>query len=288
MAPISKTNSAEQHPFLHRWDFLLDDGGWSEDGSNMKKLCSVATIEEFWPYMNSMQMSMLKICQQENPLFSLRMFRSDIKPVWEDSHNKYGGKWVIPCTDMSAQDILAKYTEVVMNLVGESFCRKGAACGVILAFRKNGRKEIHIWVDTVPADKEQEGAFLKSLLRLDGFINFRPHDWNIAKVDTFRPRSGSILSDVSEEAAPSSPQFSQSTLAAKTCITLAPKTVSLTPHTIRILAAPQPAAKFSLSPQTSRSNSPTRISLSPQTSRSNSPSRPTAISRISLKPQTCR
>lgn len=98
----------------------------------------------------------------------------------------FGGKWVVSCSKNSSDQIWEQWVEVGMCVIGESFCRDGAMCGAVLSFRSKGRKEIHIWVDTVPANIEDERLFLKGLLGVDS-AQFRAHDKGIAKVDKRKP-----------------------------------------------------------------------------------------------------
>ena len=103
-----------------KWDFFLDNGGanWSSNSEvylrTMKKLCRVDTVQSFWTYMNGMEKNLLKICTQPNPTFTLRMFRSDIRPIWEDKANKHGGKWVVTCSKLDPTVIWGIWQELYL------------------------------------------------------------------------------------------------------------------------------------------------------------------------------
>jgi len=244
---VTETLRQEELPFENQWNYFLDNGAWVENPDDylkvMKKLCSVSTIQDFWRYLNGMKQSMFKIMSQASPEFSLRMFRSDTKPIWEDTRNTFGGRWVIHCSTLDHVSIWSLWQEMLMCVAGESFCRKDAVCGCVLYFRSNGRKELHLWVDSIPADFEREKQFLSSLLSTDA-LHFRAHDKTVAKIDSRAVRT--ILSVHPEE--PS--------VAVKSSF------ISLKPHTFRRESQSTPP----LSPQTSPSLSPqTTPSLSPQT-----------------------
>lgn len=237
----------QELPFEHAWNFFLDNGTWAENPEDylnvMKKLCNVSTIQDFWRYLNGMKQSMFKIMSQASPEFSLRMFRSDTKPIWEDTRNHYGGRWVISCSTLDTVSIWSLWQEMLMSVAGESFCRNEAVCGCVLYFRSNGRKEIHLWVDSIPADLECEKQFLSNLLSI-GTLHFRAHDKNLAKVDTRHSKSV-MYTHQEVPVAGTSP------------------IISLKPQTF---ARSSTSSPLSLSPQTSPALSPqTTPSLSPQT-----------------------
>lgn len=235
-------------PLEHKWDFFLDNGGWATDGdylSVMKRLGTVGSIQQFWNHHNGMQQSMVKICSQPS-LFSLRLFRNDIKPIWEDESNRCGGKWVIPCSTMEPFALWALWQEVLMCAVGGTFARKGAVCGCILSYRKNGRKEIHIWVDRTPADLIGERSFVQELFRFQALPFFRAHDRNCAKVDT-RSSCCSVVSEDSDEERARSARTSRSASPTRETIRLSPQTsANSSPSNTPVRLSPQVSPQFGI------------------------------------------
>lgn len=279
MVAKTVTNNVEQLPFEHQWNYYLDNGSWAEKPEDyltvMTKLCTVATIQQFWQYMNGMQQSMLKILDQASPVFSLRMFRSDVKPIWEDKHNTHGGKWIIPLATTTPESFWKMWEELTMCVVGESFCRKSSVCGVVLSGRP-GRKNIEVWTDSTPTDIETEKQFLQKLLGTAS-LWFKAHDTTLARVDVraaVEPCAAVlrlIKIDEDPSAAATATTWSR---ASRTSSVSSTSSTSSAP----VCLSPQ---SFSLSPQTSAKTSP---SSSSKTSPSISPL--SAHRTISLKPQT--
>jgi len=222
-----------------QWEFFLDNGSWAENPDEyltvMKRLCTVSSIQNFWTYVNWMKQTMMKVCTPEaTDKFSLRMFRSGVRPIWEDQNNRYGGKWIIPFRDenMDSHDMWVRWQEVLMCLVGGTFCRDNAICGCVLAAKANGRKEIQIWVDSCPADLESEKRFLMRLCSVDD-LWFRKHEINLARVDT-RSRANSINS-IPEENPQITAGSSFRPTQHKTQYKAPTPILSLAPQTVRIL-----------------------------------------------------
>lgn len=258
-------------PLEQTWNYFLDNGSWP---AVMTKLGSVSTVQDFWRYMNSMEGSMHKILSQQAPVFSLRAFRSAVQPIWEDKHNTHGGKWIIPCSTLGSSVFWALWVEVLMCVVGESFNRKGAVCGVVMSTRKNGKKEIQIWTDSIPSDMEGEKNFLVKLLNTTE-VYFRSHDSDMARIDT-RQNSSPVVSRIAEDLAPSTTAWNTQWTHAQQS---RPKTTFLTAPLKKVI---------SLSPQTSCQTSPAvSPPSSPESSyRSSSCSVSSTSSSVSLSPQT--
>ena len=52
--------------------------------------------------------------------FNLRLFRRDVKPLWEDPANVNGGTWVVRLpTASTAQEAHAVWTELTLAAIGE-------------------------------------------------------------------------------------------------------------------------------------------------------------------------
>ena len=60
--------------------------------NNLKLVGDFATVEDFWSYFNNMRKpSGLEFNS------NYHIFKSGIKPMWEDPHNAKGGKWILQC-----------------------------------------------------------------------------------------------------------------------------------------------------------------------------------------------
>jgi len=87
------------HPLENEWVFWYDKrqlstkrarGEKDTYESNLRPLGSFHTVEDFWRYYNHM----VKPSKMDNNA-NYHLFKKDIKPMWEDTANLKGGKWII-------------------------------------------------------------------------------------------------------------------------------------------------------------------------------------------------
>eukprot|EP00667_Euglena_gracilis_P003111 EG_transcript_3123 len=104
------------------------------------ELGSFNTIQGFWMYWNNLRVDNLR----EN--CNLRLFKSDIKPTWDDPHNAEGGGWVAKDIPKSKRSKL--WGDIVMAMVGELTEDNSheSICGVVLSTRHQGDR-IQLWID---------------------------------------------------------------------------------------------------------------------------------------------
>eukprot|EP00299_Pterocystis_sp_00344_P003471 c14229_g1_i1.p1 GENE.c14229_g1_i1~~c14229_g1_i1.p1 ORF type:complete len:205 (-),score=38.69 c14229_g1_i1:308-892(-) len=130
------------HPLERSWTWWYDkrqqgapDAQWD---SNLKDLGSFSTVEDFWRFYNHVEKP------GKVPLgANYHLFKSEIKPMWEDDANKHGGKWVLNLQTDRA--LLDRYWEnLVLALIGETLDDEDEVTGVVLSRRKLGDK-IAIW-----------------------------------------------------------------------------------------------------------------------------------------------
>ncbi|KAK8776947.1 hypothetical protein V5799_029709 [Amblyomma americanum] len=80
-----------KHPLEHRWSlwYYRNDGNrsWEE---NLVEISSFDTVEDFWALYNHLELPS-KIAQG----CDYSIFKYGIKPMWEDSRNRQGGRWLI-------------------------------------------------------------------------------------------------------------------------------------------------------------------------------------------------
>eukprot|EP01114_Cavostelium_apophysatum_P019000 TRINITY_DN5992_c0_g1_i1.p1 TRINITY_DN5992_c0_g1~~TRINITY_DN5992_c0_g1_i1.p1 ORF type:complete len:402 (-),score=88.28 TRINITY_DN5992_c0_g1_i1:46-1251(-) len=129
-------------PLEHEWVFWYDvkvaQGMSTSDYQNtIKVLGKFATIGQFWRYWNNLD-DVTKYPDGTN----LRLFKSRIKPMWEDPSNQGGGKWTItPSTKEQASEIWSK---VALATIGEQFKYSDDLCGLVLSVRSKSTT-IQIW-----------------------------------------------------------------------------------------------------------------------------------------------
>jgi len=140
-------NLGVEHPLENEWSFWYDKrpaagkrlrGEQESYESNLREIGNFGTVEDFWRYYNHM-MKPSKIENNSNYHF----FKKGIKPMWEDSNNAKGGKWILTIKgDRGLVDTL--WENVVLALVGETLGVEDEICGAVFSKRKNGDR-IAVW-----------------------------------------------------------------------------------------------------------------------------------------------
>ncbi|XP_008253670.3 eukaryotic translation initiation factor 4E type 1B [Oryctolagus cuniculus] len=74
------------------------------------------------------------------------LFKDGIEPMWEDSKNKRGGRWLISLAKQQRHSELDRlWLETLLCLIGESFAEHSReVCGAVLNVRTKGDK-IAVW-----------------------------------------------------------------------------------------------------------------------------------------------
>eukprot|EP01006_Ploeotia_vitrea_P053008 TRINITY_DN67746_c6_g2_i1.p1 TRINITY_DN67746_c6_g2~~TRINITY_DN67746_c6_g2_i1.p1 ORF type:complete len:982 (-),score=96.27 TRINITY_DN67746_c6_g2_i1:209-3082(-) len=106
----------------------------------IQELGSFNTIQGFWMYWNNLRVGCLKTnC-------NLRLFKTGIKPTWEDPHNAEGGKYVARNLPREKRNEL--WCNMVMSMVGELIEDNSneSICGVVLSTKDSG-DAIQLWTD---------------------------------------------------------------------------------------------------------------------------------------------
>jgi len=140
-------NSGRTHPLENEWSFWYDKrpaqskrvrGEQESYESNLREIGNFGTVEDFWRYYNHM-VKPSKIETNSNYHF----FKKGIKPMWEDSQNSKGGKWVLTMKgDKTLVDVI--WENVVLSMVGETLDIDGEVCGAVFSKRKGGDR-IAVW-----------------------------------------------------------------------------------------------------------------------------------------------
>ncbi|PIN20210.1 putative mRNA cap-binding protein related to eIF-4E [Handroanthus impetiginosus] len=98
-------------------------------GENIKKIVDFSTVEAFW----------LSYCHLARPSTlpsptDIHLFREGIRPLWEDSANCNGGKWII----RFKKSVSGRFWEdLVLALVGDQLDCSDNICGAVLSIRSN-------------------------------------------------------------------------------------------------------------------------------------------------------
>ena len=139
----------------------------------LKKAGTFNTVEGFWNVYGYL----IRPSDKTHGTVDLHLFRSDIRPVWEDPNNKRGGKWVVKIR----KGLGARYWEgTILALIGEHFAELSSEiCGVVVSIR-HGEDVLSLWTRNA-ADQDalsRVGEMWKKVLRLPAFVpvEYKPHD----------------------------------------------------------------------------------------------------------------
>ena len=137
----------------------------SEYEHNLRKLADLKDAASFWRLYQH-----IKLPSQLPPNCELFFFKDQIKPVWENKHNRGGGKFLI----RPRKDKVDKVWEQL--LVESLFWDSAIFCGIDLSVR---RCEISIWTKELEHHSEKEAVkgWIRGVLGVDErlYIEFKEH-----------------------------------------------------------------------------------------------------------------
>lgn len=80
-----------KHPLLDQWTLWFLENDRSKSWEDMQnRVTSFATVEDFWSLY-----SHIKAASHIGDLNDYSLFKGNIRPMWEDKANKYGGRWIL-------------------------------------------------------------------------------------------------------------------------------------------------------------------------------------------------
>jgi len=136
------------HPLENEWAFWYDKrplaakrarGEKDAYESNLRPLGSFRTVEDFWRYYNHM----VKPSKMDNNS-NYHLFKHGIKPMWEDSANSKGGKWIISMKGGEKTNLDTYWENICLAMVGETLDIGDEITGGVVSRRKTGDR-IAIW-----------------------------------------------------------------------------------------------------------------------------------------------
>jgi len=117
-----------------------------------------STVETFCRYFN-----WLKPPSQLERNSNYHLFKTGIKPMWEDEANADGGKWVL--TMKSNPQLLDRcWSWLTMALVGEEFDEGDEICGAVVSLRSKVDR-IQLWIRSKD-DVERVNGIGKKLVKI--------------------------------------------------------------------------------------------------------------------------
>ena len=89
-------------PLHNSWTLYYDNPRETPTGewlANLKPLSSISSVEDFWSAFNNI------LPAGQAPLNgNYHLFKTGIKPMWEDEANKNGGKWILTCPKKDSRE----------------------------------------------------------------------------------------------------------------------------------------------------------------------------------------
>lgn len=142
----------EKHPLQHPWQlwYWRNTPGrtWEQ---NLLKVAKFQTVEDFWALHHH-----IEIASNLQPGSDYNLFKNDIKPMWEDSANYAGGRWLFTIQKPGMKEGQGKqqshsktldnmWLEVLLCVIGEAFDKySDQICGAVLNVRPKVDK-IAVW-----------------------------------------------------------------------------------------------------------------------------------------------
>ncbi|KAJ6763086.1 hypothetical protein OIU79_023765 [Salix purpurea] len=148
---------------------------------NIKKIVEFSTVEGFWVcYCHLARPSLLP-----SPT-DLHLFKEGIRPLWEDSANCNGGKWIIRFKKVVSGRF---WEDLVLALVGDQLDYSDDICGAVLSIRYN-EDILSVW-NRNASDRQGVMALrdaIKRHLKLPHsyVMDYKPHDASLRDNSSYR------------------------------------------------------------------------------------------------------
>ncbi|XP_001688027.2 eukaryotic translation initiation factor 4E1 isoform X1 [Anopheles gambiae] len=172
-----------KHPLQHTWTlWYLEVDRTKKWTDSMNEVTSFSTVEDFWSLFNHIRgPSEIKVGGD------YMLFKSHIRPMWEDDANKHGGRWTISMNKRLSDKC---WLDTVLCLIGETFEHSDQICGATVNVRQKIDK-ISIWT----ADYDNRAAVLdigrtyKERLGLRENIYYQMHKDTMVKLSSSGTKS---------------------------------------------------------------------------------------------------
>lgn len=137
--PTVSEDASSEHALKNTWVLFYrpPTHKYSDYEKSTIQLASLSTVESFWTiYSHLKRPSLLP------SVSDYHIFKSGIRPVWEDEANKKGGKWIVRLK----KGVADRYWEdILLAIVGDQFAEAGEeVCGAVLSVR-SGEDVLSVW-----------------------------------------------------------------------------------------------------------------------------------------------
>jgi len=150
-----------KHPLNHMWTLWYFENdkkkSWEE---NQREIISFDTVEDFWSLYNH-----IRLASELRQGSDYSLFKKGIRPMWEDSRNVRGGRWLINLDRKQRESDLDHFwLEILLCMIGEAFDEWGdEVCGAVVNIRNKGDKIALCTADASKAKGEAVIAIGKKL-----------------------------------------------------------------------------------------------------------------------------
>ncbi|ETV72820.1 hypothetical protein H257_12178 [Aphanomyces astaci] len=184
-APVDTAGEVPIQNTYTFWYMKKNSGKALEDQESyeksIKEISEFRTVQGFWRVYNHL------IRPNDLPnTTDYHLFKAGIKPMWEDTANRRGGKWMIRIR----KGIASRYWEdLVLAIVGEQFDVGNEICGAVMSIRYN-EDIISLWnrnADNSEACYRIRDT-MRKLLNLPQFVSleYKRHDTSLNDNSSFR------------------------------------------------------------------------------------------------------
>ena len=131
------TDWAFPYKLASSWTVWYDKKEKKDFGNAMKQIYGFSSVKEFWGLVNHLNLERMPSGA------NLRIFKSEIQPVWEDPQNRDGGNWII--VPKPREMALTVFRELLLSIIGGDLDR--CVNGIVLSVKT---KDIilQLWLPT--------------------------------------------------------------------------------------------------------------------------------------------
>ncbi|KAM9311641.1 eukaryotic translation initiation factor 4E type 1B [Gastrophryne carolinensis] len=132
----------KKHPLQFRWALWFFKNVKNQPWQcNLRLVTTFSTVEDFWALYTHIQLA-----SKLSSGCDYSIFKDGIEPMWEDSRNKRGGRWLITLSKQQRHtDLDSLWLDTLLCLIGEAFEEySDEVCGAVINIRAKGDK-IAVW-----------------------------------------------------------------------------------------------------------------------------------------------
>lgn len=174
---VEQESAVVKHPLQNNWRLWYWKNQPGQDWKqSLLKVAKFNTVEDFWALYNHIEQASNLVSGSDYCLF-----KDDIEPMWEDSANRKGGRWLFtlmkgPAAKSSAS-VDELWLEVLLCLIGEAFGEYSTHInGAVLNIRPKMDK-VAVWTTDCKDKKAilHIGEVLKQRTGFDQRISYESH-----------------------------------------------------------------------------------------------------------------